>query len=308
MTGVSDTWRPSAGVELSKQRATMLKRARDYFEVRDVLEVDSPALSPFAVSDPNIESIKVDLQLTPGQDWFLRTSPEFCMKRLMAAGYPDIYEICKVFRDAEHGRHHQPEFTMVEWYRLGLRLKDIIQDAIDFISCLVDGGRLMEAPRSLSYRQAFQDYAGDEYADSDRASLDLMLVEEVLPQFPSDRLTILYHYPADQAALARICPDDASVADRFEVFAGSLELANGYVELVDAQEQAERFGNDLTVREAEGKSIRPLDDGFLAALESGLPACAGVAVGFDRLMMLNAGVDDIRSVLTFPFDRRLQHG
>jgi lysyl-tRNA synthetase class 2 len=286
----------------------MLKRAREYFEKRNVLEVDTPALSRFAVSDPHIESIEVDLRLAPGQDWFLQTSPEYFMKRLLAAGYPDIYEICKVFRDSEDGRHHQPEFTLVEWYRLGLGLNDIIQDAADFISCLVDGDRLREAPRSLSYRQAFQDYAGEEYAECDRASLDLMLVEKVLPQFPSDRLTILYHYPANQAALARICPDDASVADRFEVFAGSLELANGYVELVDATEQAERFGNDLTSRKAEGKSIRPLDNGFLAALESGLPACAGVAVGFDRLMMLNTRVDDIRSVLTFPFDRRLQHG
>lgn len=304
----------------------MLQRARAFFEERNILEVDTPILSRFAASDPHIESIEVTLQLDPDKSWFLQTSPEYCMKRLLSAGYPDIYEICKVFRDAEAGRYHQPEFTMVEWYRLDFGLNDIVQDTLEFITTLVDAKRFDKAPMLLSHAEAFAEFAGIDSSTADIETLsaaaaaddqlkqslgdsrddwlDLILAEKISSKFPTDRLTALCHYPASQAALARICPDDASVADRFEVFAGDLELANGYVELVDAKEQSSRFEADQSARKLAGRPQRPIDRAFIAALASGLPACAGVAVGFDRVHMLNEGTGDIRQALSFAFERR----
>ncbi len=313
----------------SSRRAAMLKRARDFFEQRNVLEVDTPILSRFAVSDPQIESVEVSLALESESSWFLQTSPEYCMKRLLSAGYPDIYEICKVFRDGESGRHHQPEFTMVEWYRLDFTLKEMMRETVEFINCVIDEDRMTKPPVFLSYAQAFADFAGVDCSTADAATLadlleadddlrtslgdqrddwrNLLLAEKVSSQFPADRLTVLHHYPASQAALARICPDDASVADRFEIFAGPLELANGYVELLDPDEQMQRFEVDQNRREQFGRPRRPIDDEFVAALKSGLPPCAGVAVGFDRLHMLNEGIDDIRLTLNFPIELRDRH-
>jgi lysyl-tRNA synthetase class 2 len=307
----------------------MLKRAREFFEQRNVLEVDTPILSRFAVSDPQIESIEVDLTLDPRTSWFLQSSPEYCMKRLLCAGYPDIFEICKVFRDSEIGRRHQPEFTMIEWYRLNFELNDIMQETVDFITCVIDKNRIREPPVFLSYAQSFSDFAGIDHASANAETLadlldaddelrksigdrptewlNLVLAEKVSSRFSPDRLTVLYHYPAGQAALARICPEDASVADRFEVFAGSLELANGYVELLDAKQQIERFESDQAIRERSGRPRRPIDHDLIAALESGLPACAGVAVGFDRLHMLNEGAGDIRRTSSFPLEMRDRH-
>lgn len=304
----------------------MLKRARAFFEERNILEVDTPILSRFAASDPHIESIEVTLQLDPDKSWFLQTSPEYCMKRLLSAGYPDIYEICKVFRDAEAGRYHQPEFTMVEWYRLDFGLNDIVQDTLEFITTLVDAKRFDKAPMLLSHAEAFAEFAGIDSSTADIETLsaaaaaddqlkqslgdsrddwlDLILAEKISSKFPTDRLTALCHYPASQAALSRICPDDASVADRFEVFAGDLELANGYVELVDAKEQSSRFEADQSARKLAGRPQRPIDRALIAALASGLPACAGVAVGFDRVHMLNEGTGDIRQALSFAFAGR----
>ena len=318
-----------ADIASSSRRAAMLKRARDFFEQRNVLEVDTPILSRFAVSDPQIESVEVSLALESESSWFLQTSPEYCMKRLLSAGYPDIYEICKVFRDGESGRHHQPEFTMVEWYRLDFTLKEMMRETVEFINCVIDEDRITKPPVFLSYAQAFADFAGVDCSTVDAATLadlleadddlrtslgdqrddwrNLLLAEKVSAQFPTDRLTVLHHYPASQAALARICPDDASVADRFEIFAGPLELANGYVELLDPDEQMQRFEVDQNRREQFGRPRRPIDDEFVAALKSGLPPCAGVAVGFDRLHMLNEGIDDIRLTLNFPIELRDRH-
>ena len=322
-------WQPLSSVASTSRRAAMLKRARAFFEERNILEVDTPILSRFAVGDPQIESIEVTLQLDPGKSWFLQTSPEYCMKRLLSAGYPDIYEICKVFRDAEAGRYHQPEFTMVEWYRLNFGLNDIMQDTLEFIATLMDAKRFDKSPMLLSHAEAFSEFAGIDLSTADigtlaaaaavddqlKASLgdrrddwlDLILAEKISRRFPTDRLTALCHYPASQAALSRICPGDAAVADRFEVFAGDLELANGYVELVDAKEQRSRFETDLSIRKQAGRPQRPIDRAFIAAMESGLPACAGVAVGFDRVHMLNEGADDIRHALSFAFEGRKEN-
>lgn len=301
----------------------MLDRARLFFRSRSILEVDTPALSSAAVSDPHIESIAASLSLARHQPHYLHTSPEYCMKRLLCAAYPDIFQICKVFRDDEAGRYHQPEFTMIEWYRLQFDLDGIIADTLEFIAGILDDERLGAAALCLSYKDAFLQFAGCDPFTSDIATLsrlvgadaalqasvgddldawlDLVLADRLIPQFAPDKLTVLFHYPASQAALARTCPANASTADRFEVFLGHYELANGYVELGDAEEQARRFDHDQRLRNQRGQTERPLDDAFQAAIAHGLPQCAGVAVGFDRLLMLHAGRDDIRQVQTFPY-------
>jgi lysyl-tRNA synthetase class 2 len=246
------------------------------------------------------------------------------MKRLLCAGYPDIYQVCKVFREAEAGRRHSPEFTLVEWYRHGHSLRRMMEESAAFIAALIEPQRLAGPPRFIEYRDAFREYADldpersalallAEAAGADRgmidalgerrdAWLDLVLSICVVPRFAAGRMTVLYHYPASQAALARLCPADPAVADRFEIFYGDLELANGFVELRDAGEQLRRFESDQVARRQRGQQTRPPDRRLIAALESGLPDCAGVAVGFDRLLMINEMSEHIRQVQTFAFD------
>jgi lysyl-tRNA synthetase class 2 len=245
------------------------------------------------------------------------------MKRLLADGYPDIYAMCRVFRGGEAGRLHQPEFTMVEWYRHDFGLNEMISETVAFIADLLAQPALLDAVQ-LEYGKAFLQSAGvdpltasmDDLADAAEADarlresigrdrdawLDLLLTTRVAPGFDADRLTVLRHFPRSQAALARSCPEDDKVADRFEVFFGATELANGFVELRDPGEQRRRMLADIEKRHAGGQQPVPVDEPLLAALESGLPACAGVAVGFERLLMIAAGAKDIRDVLTFAFD------
>jgi len=318
------SWRPSAGVQAARTRAALLARIRAYFEAADVLEVDTPALSPFAVTDTQIESLEIPHSLISPQALYLHTSPEFCMKRLLASGYPDIYSVCRVFRDGESGRRHQPEFTMVEWYRQDFGLQQIIDDTLQLIATTLGRESLARDAMRHDYRGLFEAAvgldplrAGSEElavaagADNDlRAAvgdekddwLDLLLSTEIAARFEPGRLTVLYHYPATQAALARLCPGNAEVADRFEVFMGPVELANGYVELTDAREQAERMRRDADDRERRARPFRPADQNLLAALEAGLPPCAGVALGFERLQMIHDNTDDIRDVVSFAFE------
>ena len=298
----------------------MLERARRFFRARDVLEVATPALGRYTATDPNIDSLRI--AGTRGATLYLQTSPESCMKRLLADGYPDIYGICRVFRGGETGRLHQPEFTMVEWYRHGFGLDEMIAETVAFIAELLAQPALLDA-EMLEYGAAFRRFAGvdplaagiDELAEaaaadadlreslgSDReAWLDLLLSTRLAPGFDAARLTVLRHFPVSQAALARTCPADDRLADRFEVFHGGLELANGFVELRDPDEQRRRMLADIEKRRATGRELLPVDEPLLAALESGLPACAGVAVGFERLLMIAAGAEDIRDVLTFAY-------
>jgi len=298
----------------------MLERARRFFRSRDVLEVVTPALGRHTATDPNIDSLRI--AGTRGATLYLQTSPESYMKRLLADGYPDIYAMCRVFRGGEAGRLHQPEFTMVEWYRHGFGLDEIIAETVAFIADVLAQPGLLDAER-LEYGAAFRRFAGvdplaagiDDLAkaaaadddlrnslgDDREAWLDLLLATRLAPAFDGGRLTVLRHFPASQAALARTCPADDRLADRFEVFYGELELANGFVELRDPAEQRRRMLADLEKRRAAARQPLPVDEPLLAALESGLPACAGVAVGFERLLMIAAGADDIRDVLTFAF-------
>jgi len=311
------SWRPNSGIAESKARARMQDRARKYFEDQGLLEVTTPALLRTASTDPNLASLPVNQGKR--RSW-LRTSPEHAMKRLLAAGYPDIFQICNVFRDDEAGRHHLAEFTMIEWYRLGYELQDIMCDTIALITSLFANIELANT-RFVSYSEAFNEamsidalatdsgaFASELEADSDLrralgddrdAWLDLAMATRVAPSFANDRLTVVHHYPASQAALSRLCPADDRLADRFEIFYGSLELANGFVELTEADEQLRRFENDMAKRVAAGMPAHDIDADLIAALRSGLPACAGVALGLDRVLMIDEGHDNIHQITTF---------
>ena len=313
-------WQPASGPGAAARRAAMKRRIRAYFESRHVLEVDTPVLSRFAVSDPQIESLEITRSQVSAEPLFLHTSPEFHMKRLLAADFPDIYSICRVYRDGESGRLHQPEFTMVEWYRLGMQLDDIIDDTLGVIGAALNNDIGVD---QVDYKDAFEEACGidplaadisalADAADADdelRAAigeerddwLDLLLATRVVPGFAPGHLTVLRHYPASQASLARLCAADSRVADRFEVFLGPVELANGYVELTDAAEQARRIAADNEARQRRGRPVRPVDTLFLEAMEAGLPVCAGVAMGLERLQMLFNYTDDIGNVITFTF-------
>jgi lysyl-tRNA synthetase class 2 len=295
----------------------MLDRTRQYFREQDVIEVETPMLTSGTATDPNINSMTVT---TGDGEQYLHTSPEHFMKRLLAAGYPDIFQVCRVFRAGEAGIRHLPEFTMIEWYRLGFALEDIIADTIGLTGRLLAGTTLGEAT-SLTYSDAFTDTlsvdpfeatshelaevldADDELrtalGDDRDAWLDLAMATRVSPAFSRERLTIVHHYPASQAALARLTPDDPRTADRFELFLGPVELANGFVELQDADEQLSRFEDDRRRRRLAGQAVPEVDESLIAALRAGLPDCAGVAMGLDRLLMIDEGLDDISQTMTF---------
>lgn len=312
-------WRPTATPEVARRRAEMLERVRSYFAERDVLAVDTPALSAWGCTDPNIDSIVA--QRAPGTVDYLQTSPESAMKCLLAAGYPDIYSIARVFRAGEQGARHLPEFTLLEWYRRGFDLAAIVADTAALIACCLQRPELTQRIDVHDYLQVFEAYAGIDATSADidalaaaakadrslqsalgtdrDAWLDLVLMTRIAPRFDADRLTVLRHYPRSQAALARPCPADARVADRFEIFRGTLELANGYVELCDAAEQRARFAADNARRRDGGRPQLDGDELLLAALQHGLPPCAGVAVGFERLHMIFENTDDIAKVVSF---------
>lgn len=298
-----------------RRRAALLGRARDYFAARNVMAVDTPALGAYGVTDPNIETMR------SADGAFLQTSPEFYMKRLLAAGYPDIYSISRVFRAGEQGRQHLTEFTLIEWYRLGMSLPDIIADTTQLIAGVLGRPRLARAVERHDYADLLRASCGVDALAADvsdlaaacdadtalRAALgderdpwlDCLLATRVAPALPPDTLTVVAHFPASQAALARLCPSDSRVADRFEVFLGPIELANGYVELTEADEQAQRMSEDNATRRRLGKPPVDADRNLLAALHSGLPDCAGVALGFERLHMIAEGASDIRDVVCF---------
>jgi lysyl-tRNA synthetase class 2 len=309
--------------ELLVLRARLNSLVREFFAARDVLEVETPILSQAANTEPNIESFATRfsgrLESGPRERW-LRTSPEFALKRLLAAGVGDCYELGRVFRDGEAGRRHNPEFTMLEWYRVGfdhLRLMDETAELVGRALALVD--RRADVVRT-TYRDLIADALGidpftatiedlraplaDTRIDAEGLSrddwLDLVMTHRIEPGFPRDRIMLVHDYPATQCALARIRHDDPPVAERFELYLGPRELANGYHELTDAAEQRARFERDNARRRERGQREMPIDEHLLAALPY-LPDCAGVALGVDRLLMTMLDCDDIRDLLAFPF-------
>jgi lysyl-tRNA synthetase class 2 len=287
--------------------------------------VETPALSAAAVTDVHLESLVVT-RADGGRAGFLHTSPEFCMKRLLAAGVGDCWQLARVFRGGEIGGRHNTEFSLLEWYRLGFTIDDLMGEIADLVACLADGVRPVGPPERMTYREALRRHAGVDpfcgdsaplvdalqragvtppagIAEDPEACLDLLLSAVVEPALDPVRPTFIHDFPASQAALARIRPGDPPVAERFELFLGGVELANGFRELTDPVEQVARFRDDLARRRSRGLPEPPVDERFIAALEAGLPDCSGVALGFDRLVMVLAGATSIREVLAFPADR-----
>ena len=318
-------WKPTAPVKALRLRADLYALVRKFFAERGVLEVETPVLSAAGNTDPNIQSLSLqfDGPKAAGEPrrW-LRTSPEFALKRLLAAGVGDCYELGRVFRDGEAGKRHNPEFTMLEWYRIGWdhhRLKDETTDLLKAAMALV--GRRATV-REFSFRQLYHDRFGfDPFTapeeelrgplqlyDIDPRGLvrddwlDLLMTHLIQPSIPPSRILLVYDYPASQCALAKLRPGEPPVAERFEAYLGPLEVANGYHELGDATEQRGRFQADVARRQSRGTGAPPLDERLLTALPK-LPACAGVALGVDRLLMGLCGTDRIADVLAFPFDR-----
>lgn len=313
-------WRPAAAIATLEVRAAMLRAAREYFAATRALEVETPTLSAAAVTDVHLASIEArPLNRTR----YLHTSPEYAMKRLLAAGCGDIWQICRVYRDGESGRWHNPEFTLIEWYRLGVDHHALMNDVERLINTVLPPARKFDRSERLTYREAVQLHAGVDALDDalpvliarlesaqvdvphwlreDRdGCLDLIMSVLVGPRLGHDRLTFIYDYPASQAALART---RGRVASRFEAYLDGIELANGFHELADANEQRARFARDLAERGARRLPPMPVDEHFLAALAQGLPECSGVALGFDRLVMCAVGAHHIDAVLAFPFAR-----
>ncbi len=297
-------------------RAELLAQLRAFFAARGVLEVETPLLCSDTITDPAIEPIPCGQ--ASGRRW-LQTSPEYAMKRLLAAGSGPIYQVCKAFRAGEAGGRHNPEFTLVEWYRPGFNLADLIEEVADLVQAVL--GTTLH--RVMTYRELFHQYLGldpftvgvGELEAFARARLDysggtenrdtwldLLLTHLVEPQL--EGLVFVHDYPASQAALARLREEGGiTVAERFELYVDGVELANGYFELIDPAEQRARFEADNRVLAARGDAARPIDERLLAAMEAGVPSCAGVALGLDRLLMKKLGAERVQDVLSFDWSR-----
>ncbi|MBP89057.1 MAG: EF-P lysine aminoacylase GenX [Planctomycetaceae bacterium] len=319
---------PTASWENLRLRADLLKRLRKFFEQRDFLEVETPLLSADSVIDRHLDPIPVTLfddprRPTVGQPMWLQTSPEFGMKRLLASGAERIYQVTRAFRGAERGRQHNPEFTIVEWYRVGDSMSEGIALLADFAKEMLK----VEKVETISYQEAFEQHVGidphtasleeiaidgkhhidglpSRYRGDDRNDwLNFLLAIFVEPNLGVECPQILYDYPAEQAALARVRDDDPPVAERFELYVNGVELANGYHELLDGDVLRQRNRLTNQQRDRERKYMLPEASLLLDAMDAGLPACAGVALGFDRLVMVAAGAKSIDEVLAFPIDR-----
>jgi lysyl-tRNA synthetase class 2 len=326
MTNKTD-WQPSAEIETLKRRAQLLADVRRFFAERDVLEVETPVLSHAAPTATYLDSFNTPYQPAgiKAQTCYLQTSPEFAMKRLLAAGSGDIYQIAKVFRHGELGRLHNPEFTMIEWYRPALSYHALMNE----VDTLLQQVAKLPAAIKLCYHDVFKQYlsvdietqttmelrelalaqiAGlpaDWQSDHD-GWLELLMSEVIEPQLATLAMpVIVFDFPASQAQLAKVYQNESgrTVAARFEVYAGGLELANGYDECQDAEELRQRFEQDNRQRQVEAKATMPIDEHLLSALQAGLPACTGVALGLDRLMLLITGKQRLADVISFSFER-----
>ncbi len=314
-------WQPSASLQMLKARADLLSTVRAFMADKNILEVETPVLCSAAVTDPNLESLTTQLHhpaRTAPQSFYLHTSPEYAMKRLLVAGSGPIYQIVHVFRDDEAGRLHNPEFTMLEWYRPGFdhhQLMDELDQLLQMLS--------FKTAHKQTYASAFSSAVGVDPHTAEIPALQQLAIKHGLSSPLENRSALLdfifshciadklgheqpefiYDYPACQAALSRITNTQPPVAERFELFINGMEIANGFHELTDAAEQRARFHQDNEQRRLSGKPVHALDERFLAALEQGLPSCAGVALGLDRLLMAITGSQDIRQMMAFTIDR-----
>jgi elongation factor P--(R)-beta-lysine ligase len=336
MSGAGDRprgWCPAARLEVLEQRAMLLARARAFFQSRGLLEVETPLIVNAPVTDLHIHSARVQLDRSHG--YFLQTSPEYAMKRLLAAGSGDIFQICKAVRGFERSRLHNPEFTLIEWYRTGFSIESLMSEVEGLVRELLGAAQQPRPAERIHYRDAFlrelgldpltaglEDiarltrplgYTSQEPCESQGSGsvsgaaerdtqLELLMGALVGPKLGRGALTFVHRYPASQAALAELDPDDSRVALRFELYCEGVELANGFQELGSAAEQRARFERDREERGRRALPVFDMDERLLAALAAGLPPCAGVALGFDRLAMLATGASHIDEVLAFPIE------
>ncbi len=310
-------WKPSASLQNLQQRANALAQIRSFFQEREVLEVETPLLGRHTVPDVYIESIAAAVSDgTSSHEHFLQTSPEFFMKRLLASGSGSIYQIAKAFRQEERGSRHNTEFTLLEWYRISFSLEELMSELELLVQRLLSCGPILR----LTYREVFQqhlqidphnatleelqtlvrgkiEFSGEGLSRTDY--LQLLLAHCIEPKLPG--LCFIHDYPHEQAALSTIAEDEFGivVAKRFELFGRGMELANGYLELVDASEQRARFESDNDTRREKGLRAYNIDERLMSALKSGLPSCSGVAVGVDRLLMLLTDAEHISEVISF---------
>ena len=329
-------WQPSASLELLQLRADIVRSIRSFFEKNKLLEVDTPILSAATVPDPFIESFQTrytsSIQVLENNQFFLHTSPEFPMKRLLASGSGSIFQITKVFRQGESGKKHNPEFTLLEWYRDAWDHQQLMREVEQLLTLLISPYRSLGKTRYLTYQDAFMERLEinphnaskedliscakrlglanvlDNNEHKDRF-LDLLFSHIIEPELGWDKqenkpcLCFLYHYPSSQASLAKIAEHDGQLmAERFEVFIDTLEIGNGFHELNNADEQRQRFEQDNQQRKQAGLNTIPMDEHFLSAVDR-LPNCAGVAIGIERLLMVISQAKHIHDVLSFPIDR-----
>lgn len=313
-----DHWQPTASKVNLQARAKIIQAIRQFFIDRKVLEVETPALAQHTVSDPYLDSIQCD---ATGEQatLYLQTSPEYHMKRLLCADSGSIFQMCKSFRVDEQGRLHNPEFTMLEWYRVGFDHHQLMDEMDDLLQLVL---QCNHADR-MTYQQVFQKFLNIDPLHTNSAELKhcaenngvndpglgeviddwLMLLFSYCIEPHLQRLTFVYDYPASQSALSRVNEADPRVSDRFEVYYQGIELANGFYELANAKEQRQRFIDNNKARLANGKQAVALDEMLLSALEHGLPKCAGVALGIDRLVMLALNSNSINEVIAFNFSK-----
>ena len=318
-------WQPTAPIANLLKRAKIVNEIRHFFADRGVLEVETPTMSQATVTDVHLRAFETQFTgpgAAQGITLYLMTSPEYHMKRLLAAGSGPIYQMGRSYRNEEAGRYHNPEFTMLEWYRPHYDMYRLINEVDDLLQQTLE----CESAESLSYQQAFLRYLDIDplTAEKDKlrevaAKLDvsniadteedrdtilqLLFMVGVEPHIGLEKPTFIYHFPASQASLAESSSEDHRVAERFEVYYKGVELANGFRELTDAAEQRQRFERDNRKRASMGLPEQPIDENLLAALEHGFPECAGVALGIDRLIMLALGAERISDVIAFPVDR-----
>lgn len=318
-------WQPTADLQQLRQRAQLLAAIRQFFAQRDLLEVETPLLCRATGTDPNLDFFSSQFHSPPqNSTLFLQTSPEFAMKRLLAAGIGSIYQICKAFRNGEAGRFHNPEFTILEWYRIGFGLQELMDEVVELLLGLLADAMPKLSVRQVGYQTIFRETTGldalcfersvyREYANSVDAAeadsicqddhalwLDFLFSHRVQNAMSKNVIFLVHGYPAIQSSLARINPQDLRVSERFEVFINGIELGNGFFELNDANEQSARFDREIAHRQQQGLPVVAKDQLFLDALQAGLPDCSGIAIGLDRLLMIMAGCATIEHVIAFP--------
>ncbi|MEM7400546.1 MAG: EF-P lysine aminoacylase EpmA [Pseudomonadota bacterium] len=306
------TWQPQTSQRILEARAVLNQQIRKFFQARDVLEVETPILNPYTVTEQQIESIAAE------QFGFLQTSPEYAMKRLLAFYKRDIFQLCKVFRSEEQGRFHHCEFSMLEWYRISWTYQELMKEVEALIKYVFNKKDYLRS-EFITYQNIFSEFVGINILTADQADYmqvcndhdvnlhssltiqhfqELVLDQIILPKLDKNRIVFVYDFPKEQAALANL--NKQGFAERFECYLNGVELANGFQELTDADEQQSRFEEDNRKRLLANQKALEIDDNFIAALEAGLPDCAGVALGVDRLLMLQQGVTHINEVLVFP--------